>query len=57
MKEKFPQFIIKNVNPNVLIPILPLDQRRGFVAPKIKKWNQLRVKQYDTTNIFEELKL
>ena len=32
-----------------------VNPRRAYVSPKIKKWNQLGVKQYDTTNIFEDL--
>ena len=53
-KERNPQFIIKNVNPNLLI--LPLStQKVAFKqSPKMvkKQWNQLNIKEYDSNEAF-----
>ena len=56
-KERNPQFIIKNANPNILIPISPSETGpkrilRPTPRSSIKKWNQLNIKQYDSREAF-----
>ena len=56
-KERNPQFIIKNANPNILIPISPSETGpkrilRPTPRSSIKKWNQLNIKQYDSKEAF-----